>query len=213
MARKLIVLFDGTWNNKKSRTNVIRMREAIASSGPDGLRRRGLDQDQAREHRGRAEVVRRRARERRWGLRQASARCPAESPAAVDSGQGRGDRARAALQGRGRNAGLPRRGRRFVQGVHARGLQDLQEKVLASVRQGRQRIGPRERVAALEGEARVSPGVAAPASGQARRLARDRVRAKAWSRTRNRTWISHKLSARLDLRSPVIAPSSVARGG
>jgi len=35
MARKLIVLFDGTWNNKKSRTNVIRMREAIASSGPD----------------------------------------------------------------------------------------------------------------------------------------------------------------------------------
>src|SRR5438552_3868345 len=35
MARKLIVLFDGTWNNRKSRTNVIRMREAIASSGPD----------------------------------------------------------------------------------------------------------------------------------------------------------------------------------
>ena len=73
MARKLIVLFDGTWNNNKNRTNVIRMREAIASSGPD-----------------------------------------------------------------------------------------------------------------------------------------DRP---AWSRTRNRTWISHKLSARLDLRSPVIAPSSVARGG
>src|SRR6267378_408808 len=35
MARKLIVMFDGTWNNKKSETNVIRMREAIASSGPD----------------------------------------------------------------------------------------------------------------------------------------------------------------------------------
>ena len=35
MARKLIVLFDGTWNNKKSRTNVIRMREAIVSSGAD----------------------------------------------------------------------------------------------------------------------------------------------------------------------------------
>jgi len=35
MARKLIVLFDGTWYNRKSRTNVIRMREAIASSGPD----------------------------------------------------------------------------------------------------------------------------------------------------------------------------------
>jgi uncharacterized protein (DUF2235 family) len=35
MARRLIVLFDGTWNNRKSRTNVVRMREAIASSGPD----------------------------------------------------------------------------------------------------------------------------------------------------------------------------------
>ena len=35
MARKLIVLFDGTWNNRKDRTNVVRMREAIASSGED----------------------------------------------------------------------------------------------------------------------------------------------------------------------------------
>ena len=35
MARKLVVMFDGTWNNRKSRTNVVRMREAIASSGPD----------------------------------------------------------------------------------------------------------------------------------------------------------------------------------
>jgi len=33
MARKLIVMFDGTWNNKKSRTNVTRMRESIATSG------------------------------------------------------------------------------------------------------------------------------------------------------------------------------------
>jgi uncharacterized protein (DUF2235 family) len=35
MARKLIVMFDGTWNNEKTRTNVVRMREAIASSGKD----------------------------------------------------------------------------------------------------------------------------------------------------------------------------------
>src|SRR5213592_5160888 len=35
MARKLSVLFDGTWNNRKSKTNVIRMREAIVSSGAD----------------------------------------------------------------------------------------------------------------------------------------------------------------------------------
>lgn len=35
MARKLIVMFDGTWNNEKTRTNVVRMRESIASSGKD----------------------------------------------------------------------------------------------------------------------------------------------------------------------------------
>lgn len=33
MARNLILLFDGTWNNEKSRTSVVRMREAIASTG------------------------------------------------------------------------------------------------------------------------------------------------------------------------------------
>src|SRR5260370_7064052 len=35
MASNLIAMFDGTWYNKKSRTNVIRMREAIASRGPN----------------------------------------------------------------------------------------------------------------------------------------------------------------------------------
>ncbi len=33
MARKLILLFDGTWNNEQSRTSVVRMRDAIASAG------------------------------------------------------------------------------------------------------------------------------------------------------------------------------------
>jgi uncharacterized protein (DUF2235 family) len=35
MARKLALLFDGTWNNEGSRTNVVRMRDAIVSSGAD----------------------------------------------------------------------------------------------------------------------------------------------------------------------------------
>ena len=35
MARNLVVLFDGTWNNERSHTNVTRMREAIVSSGAD----------------------------------------------------------------------------------------------------------------------------------------------------------------------------------
>ena len=35
MARRIAVLFDGTWNNHKDRTNVIRMRESIRSRGPD----------------------------------------------------------------------------------------------------------------------------------------------------------------------------------
>jgi uncharacterized protein (DUF2235 family) len=38
MARKLVVLFDGTWNNERSHTSVTRMREAIASSGEDDPR-------------------------------------------------------------------------------------------------------------------------------------------------------------------------------
>jgi len=33
--RKLTLLFDGTWNNEKTRTNVVRMKEAIVSSGED----------------------------------------------------------------------------------------------------------------------------------------------------------------------------------
>jgi uncharacterized protein (DUF2235 family) len=33
MSRKLILLFDGTWNNRKDSTNVVRMRNAIASTG------------------------------------------------------------------------------------------------------------------------------------------------------------------------------------
>ncbi|MGQ0659050.1 MAG: DUF2235 domain-containing protein [Chromatiales bacterium] len=33
MTKRVVVLFDGTWNNKRDRTNVIRMRESIASSG------------------------------------------------------------------------------------------------------------------------------------------------------------------------------------
>jgi len=35
MARKLALLFDGTWNNEGSNTNVVRMRDAIVSSGAD----------------------------------------------------------------------------------------------------------------------------------------------------------------------------------
>lgn len=33
MARNLVLLFDGTWNNRKDKTNVLRMREAIDSAG------------------------------------------------------------------------------------------------------------------------------------------------------------------------------------
>jgi uncharacterized protein (DUF2235 family) len=33
MGRNLVLLFDGTWNNRKDKTNVARMRDAIASSG------------------------------------------------------------------------------------------------------------------------------------------------------------------------------------
>jgi uncharacterized protein (DUF2235 family) len=33
MARNLILLFDGTWNNRKDRTNAVRMKESIISSG------------------------------------------------------------------------------------------------------------------------------------------------------------------------------------
>lgn len=35
MTKRIVVLFDGTWNNRRDRTNVIRMRESIASSGED----------------------------------------------------------------------------------------------------------------------------------------------------------------------------------
>lgn len=35
MARRVALLFDGTWNNRKDRTNVLRMRDAIDSTGPD----------------------------------------------------------------------------------------------------------------------------------------------------------------------------------
>jgi len=35
MPRNFVLLFDGTWNNKRTRTNVIRMRESIRSSGRD----------------------------------------------------------------------------------------------------------------------------------------------------------------------------------
>ena len=42
MARKLVVLFDGTWNNEGSNTNVVRMRDAIparlASAAPGQAR-------------------------------------------------------------------------------------------------------------------------------------------------------------------------------
>jgi len=36
MARKLAVLFDGTWNNVKDRTNVVRLAELIAARSDDG---------------------------------------------------------------------------------------------------------------------------------------------------------------------------------
>jgi len=36
MPRKLAVLFDGTWNTTKDRTNVIRLSELIATTGSDG---------------------------------------------------------------------------------------------------------------------------------------------------------------------------------
>lgn len=35
MARTIALLFDGTWNNRKDRTNVTRMRDSIASRGQD----------------------------------------------------------------------------------------------------------------------------------------------------------------------------------
>jgi uncharacterized protein (DUF2235 family) len=35
MARNLILLFDGTWNDRKDKTNVLRMRHSIASGGED----------------------------------------------------------------------------------------------------------------------------------------------------------------------------------
>jgi uncharacterized protein (DUF2235 family) len=33
MGRRIVLLFDGTWNNRKDRTNVTRLRESIASAG------------------------------------------------------------------------------------------------------------------------------------------------------------------------------------
>ncbi len=33
MGRRIVVLFDGTWNNRKDRTNVVRMRESVETSG------------------------------------------------------------------------------------------------------------------------------------------------------------------------------------
>ncbi len=35
MTKRVVILFDGTWNNTRDRTNVVRMRESIASSGED----------------------------------------------------------------------------------------------------------------------------------------------------------------------------------
>jgi uncharacterized protein (DUF2235 family) len=35
MARNIVLLFDGTWNNRKTRTNVLRMRQSIDSEGQD----------------------------------------------------------------------------------------------------------------------------------------------------------------------------------
>lgn len=37
MKKRLIVLFDGTWNTRDDRTNVARMAEAIAKEGLDGV--------------------------------------------------------------------------------------------------------------------------------------------------------------------------------
>ncbi len=37
MSKRLIVLFDGTWNTREDRTNVARMADAIAPAGPDGV--------------------------------------------------------------------------------------------------------------------------------------------------------------------------------
>jgi uncharacterized protein (DUF2235 family) len=34
MTRRIALLFDGTWNNRRTRTNVVRLRESIRSSGP-----------------------------------------------------------------------------------------------------------------------------------------------------------------------------------
>ena len=34
MSKRIALLFDGTWNNRRTRTNVIRMRESIRTSGP-----------------------------------------------------------------------------------------------------------------------------------------------------------------------------------
>ena len=36
MPRKLAVLFDGTWNTTRDRTNVVRLSELIAATGSDG---------------------------------------------------------------------------------------------------------------------------------------------------------------------------------
>ena len=35
MTKRIALLFDGTWNNRRDRTNVVRMRESIATSGQD----------------------------------------------------------------------------------------------------------------------------------------------------------------------------------
>jgi uncharacterized protein (DUF2235 family) len=37
MGRRIALLFDGTWNNRKDKTNVTRMRESIDSSGPEDV--------------------------------------------------------------------------------------------------------------------------------------------------------------------------------
>jgi uncharacterized protein (DUF2235 family) len=38
MGRRVALLFDGTWNNRKDSTNVVRMRDSIDSTGPDDPR-------------------------------------------------------------------------------------------------------------------------------------------------------------------------------
>lgn len=35
MAKRIVLLFDGTWNNRRDRTNVVRMRDSIATSGQE----------------------------------------------------------------------------------------------------------------------------------------------------------------------------------